>query len=138
MPDEIGRATFQASLEAGNLTGSRCRSCQALYLPPRPICPRCRNRDMEVISFTGKGKLTAYTVISVPPPLMAEAGFSRDNPYCSGVVELDEGVRVTARILGVDVKNPGRIKIGTPLRAEFIQETHQGKRKTILIFRALV
>ncbi len=135
--NELYGAAFQESIEKGKLIGSRCRSCQALYLPPRPICPGCRSQDMEMVNFKGEGKLIAYTVISVPPPLMAEEGFSRENPYCSGVVELAEGVRVTARILGVHVKKPETIKIGTPVVAEYIERVHQGEKKTFLAFRVL-
>jgi uncharacterized OB-fold protein len=50
---------------------------------------------------------------------MAAQGFGRDNPYCSAVVELDEGPRVVARIEGVDAKQPKSIRIGMRLAAQF-------------------
>ena len=46
---------------------------------------------------------------------MSEKGFGRDNPYCTGIVTLEEGPRISARILGVDAANPQNIKTGTPM-----------------------
>ena len=37
---------------------------------------------------------------------MIEQGYGRDKPYVSGVVELDEGVKISARIIGVDATKP--------------------------------
>ena len=37
---------------------------------------------------------------------MVEEGYDRNNPYCSGAVELVEGPRVVARIEGVDTLHP--------------------------------
>ena len=85
----------------------------------------------------GKGKLAAYTVITVGTPLMVEEGFDREHPYCSGIVELEGGVRITARILGVDVTQPDQIKIGTPVTVEYQERVHGGEKKTFLAFRAI-
>ena len=54
----------------------------------------------------GAGRLVALTSISIGPPAMQMEGFNRNNPYCTGVVELDEGPRVVARIEDV---GPGAI-----------------------------
>ena len=43
---------------------------------------------------------------------MLKKGYGRDNPYCSGIVELAEGPRISARITGVDGNNPQNIKTG--------------------------
>jgi uncharacterized OB-fold protein len=52
---------------------------------------------------------------------MINAGYDRDNPYCSGIVELGGGLKATAQILGVDVNHPENIKNGTPVVAEFVE-----------------
>jgi uncharacterized OB-fold protein len=85
----------------------------------------------------GKGILAAYTVITVVPPLMVEEGFDRQHPYCCGIVELEEGAKVSARILGLDPAEPERIKVGTPLTAEFVEAEHEGEKRTFLGFKAL-
>ena len=128
---------YNEALKQGKLAASKCQRCGAIYLPSRVICPECHGRNMEPVTVKGTGKLVAFTVISVPPPMMAEEGFDREHPYCSGVVELDEGVRVTARVLGADVGNPESIEIGTPVTLEFVSCTHEGEEKTFLAFRIL-
>ncbi len=130
-------AAFREGIKNKMLTASRCRKCGAAFIPPRPICPGCRGTDIETIPVTGKGKLIAFTVITAAPPLMIEEGYNRENPYCSGVVELDGGAKVTARILGVDVRNPANIKTGTPVELDFQEAAHNGEKKCYLAFRAI-
>jgi len=135
--NEFYSAAYDRFISQGKLMGSKCQKCGSIYVPPRPICPKCHASEMELVAMKGKGKLAAYTVVTVGPPMMVEEGFDRDHPYCSGVVELEEGVRVTARILGVDVMNPDQIKIGTPLTVEYQEREHGGEKKTFLAFRAV-
>jgi uncharacterized OB-fold protein len=91
---------------------------------------------LEWVEFKGKGKLAALTSIVVAPPAMAREGFGRNNPYIVGVVELDEGVKAVARITGVDAKNPGQIRVGTPLRADFISKGDGAAKQTALVFKS--
>ena len=90
---------------------------------------------MTINAVKGRGKLVAYTVIKAVPPLMMAAGYGRDNPYCCGIVLLNEGVKVTARILGLDVHHPDEIKIGTPLTLEFQEIGRSGEKHTCITFR---
>ena len=84
----------------------------------------------------GRGKLAAFTAVSVGPPSMVAEGFNRKNPYCVGVVEFEGGVRIDARIEGVDTKNPETIKVGMPLTAKFLHRTEGESMRTFLIFEA--
>ena len=93
---------FEKYLREDKLMGSRCKNCEALYVPPRPICVTCAGDDLVWEEMSGKGKLAAFTCISIGPSAMIAEGYNRNNPYCSGVVELVEGPRVDARIEGVD------------------------------------
>ena len=99
--------------------GGQCAACQALYAPPRAICPQCRGTDMTWVQMRGTGHLAAFTSIALPTPALAAAGYGRDRPYCTGVVGLDEGPRVVARIEGFDALKPQAIRLGTPLVARF-------------------
>lgn len=83
----------------------------------------------------GAGRLVALTSISIGPPAMQEEGFNRENPYCTGVVKLDEGPRVVARIEGVDSRNPESIEIGVPVTAIYLHRGAGEGRKTQLAFR---
>ncbi len=118
------------------LMASKCKKCGHYSIPTNPKCTKCGGSEVELAEMKGKGKLAAFTVITVAPPLMIEEGFDRDKPYCSGVVELDEGPKVTARILGLDLTKPEEIKVGTPVEAEYVQAEHGGETKTFLAFRA--
>ena len=125
------------------LMGSKCQKCDALSCPPRPICSKCHSEEMEWVELKGKGKLVSFTVIGVGPPTMIEEGYDRNHPYCAGVVEVEEGARITTQILGVDVDHPENIRIGTPVMADFIERggyslvpAIANVRKAYLVFKA--
>jgi len=128
-------AAFYRFLGEHKLMGSRCRSCGALYLPPRPLCTACYGEDMEWAEMAGGGKLLAFTTIHIAPTAMIEAGYGRDNPYCSGIVQLDEGPAVSAQILDVDARRPEQIAIGMSLRVAFVERGEGEERRTYLAFR---
>jgi len=92
---------------------------------------------MEWFEMKGKGRLAAFTCIAIGPPFMAKEGYDRKHPYVSGVVELEERVKVVARIEGVDGNKPETIKIGSPLQVEFLHRGEGGNSTTFLAFRPL-
>ena len=128
--------SYKQFLNEEKLMGSRCRKCGALFLPPRSICTKCHGSDMEWVEMKGKGKLVAFTCITVGPPFMIEEGYDRAHPYCSGVAKLEEGVKIVARIEGVDTTNPETIKIGTPLAVRYLHRGDAENMKTYLAFSA--
>jgi uncharacterized OB-fold protein len=89
---------------------------------------------MEWVEMKGLGKIVAFTCISVAPPAMMEQGYGRHNPYCTGVVELDEGPRTAARIEGVDAAKPEEISVGMPVKACFIEPVSDPKVPVVLGF----
>ena len=132
---EFNSASFYQFLAEKKLMAARCRNCGVLYLPPHPICTKCHGPDMEWVESKGKGKLAAFTVIAVGPSFTLDEGYSRENPYLVGIVELDEGPKVSGRIHGIDPGKPEDIKVGTPLTIEFM-EPEEGK-KCYLTFNTL-
>jgi uncharacterized OB-fold protein len=122
---------FEAYLTEEKLMGSRCAKCGALFVPPRPICLDCRAVDMQWVELSGRGNLAAFTCIAIGPAFMRAEGYDRNNPYCSGVVALEEGGRVDARIEGVDPKQPENITVGMAMRVKYL---HRGEAKTYLAF----
>jgi len=127
--------SYERFLSENKLMGSRCLKCGVLSVPPRSICIRCYGSEMEWVEMKGKGNLAAFTCIAIGPPFMIREGYDRKHPYVSGVVELEEGVRVVARIEGVDGSKPETIKIGTPLKVEFLHRGEGEKSTTFLAFR---
>lgn len=130
-------ASFDQYLAEGKLMAARCANCGAMNLPPRAICPQCRSQAMDWAETSGRGKLAAFTVIYIAPTFMIEQGFGRDKPYVSGVVELEEGVKVSARIIGVDPARPESIRVGQPVQVEFVAAGEGERQKTYLAFSAL-
>jgi uncharacterized OB-fold protein len=90
---------------------------------------------MEWTHLSGNGKLAAFTCIAIGPPFMIAQGYDRENPYCVGVVELDEGVRVDARIEKVDAKRPETIHVDMPLRVMFLRSGDGEAARTCLAFK---
>ena len=125
---------FERFLDEGKLMGARCTGCKTLFVPPRAICAKCHSSEMEWVETEGEGQLVAFTCIAIGPPEMIEEGYDRNNPYCTGAVELVEGPRVVARIEGVDTLHPETIKIGMPVKATFLHQGAGENRKTVLGF----
>ncbi len=130
-------AAYYGFLKEHKFMGSRCPKCGSVYAPPRPLCSTCPGAELEWVELTGTGKLVSYSVIAIAPTAMIEAGYGRDNPYCSGVVELTEGPRISAQILGVDVAHPETIAIGTPVKVAFIERGEGDAQKTVLGFEVV-
>jgi len=128
-------AEFYRYLQNKKFMGTRCNACQKVYLPPRPICIKCFSDDMSWIELSGRGTLQAFTSITVGPSFMIEAGFDRKNPYCVGIVALEEGPQVSGQILGVNSQEPETIKIGTPLTLEIIEHGEGDSKKSWLGFK---
>ncbi len=133
MTEPFSDSSYVKFLEEGKLAGTRCLQCSGMYAPPRGFCPNCHVSKMEWVTFSGKGRLAAFTCIAVAPPSMIEKGYGRTNPYCTGVVALDEGARVVARIEGVDAARPETIRIGTAVHALFPRKD-QGADQPALAF----
>jgi len=111
---------FQYAAEE-KLMAVKCEGCGTLWCPPRSICPDCNSFDLEWVELSGKGKISTFSVIPYGPvPLLLE-GYGRDNPYCAGIIELDEGVTISGQIMGVDLEHPENIEIGTPVTVDFIE-----------------
>ena len=113
MADEFTSTTFYKNLkDEKNLVGVKCQDCKHLSPEPRPMCPECHGFNMELHQFSGKAKLSTFTCISIVPVPMSTKGYGRDRPYCTGIVTLEEGPRISAMINGVDGTNPQAIATG--------------------------
>ncbi len=132
---DFTHTSFEEHVAESRLMGVRCRSCGALSAVPRPLCPSCRGADLEWIKLSGCGALVGFTVVYVPPTPLAAAGYGRQNPYASAVVCLNEGPWITAQLRGVDVDHPETIRVGMPLRVEFVQQGKGDSAPTQLAFR---
>ncbi len=126
--------SYNQFLNEEKLMGAKCKKCGAIFIPPRAICRKCHSRELEWVPMKGEGTLVAFTCIAIGPPFMIAEGYNRENPYCTGVIEMKEGPRICARIEGVNPGKPDSIKIGTPLTVKFLHRGEGEKSKTYLAF----
>jgi uncharacterized OB-fold protein len=89
---------FWEALAGGRLMTTRGRTSGRLTFPPKPYCPHDWGREVEWVELTGRGRLYAQTVIHAVP-----AAFAAEAPIRNGIVDLEEGLRIAARILGAPV-----------------------------------
>lgn len=127
-------AAYQAYLNEGRLMGSRNRATGAVFAPPRPIDPVTHSDDMEWVELSGRGTLAAFTSVYIGTSSMIAAGYDRTKPYVAGIVQLEEGPRISAQIVGVDGSQPDIAWIGRPVRAVFIERGEGEKRRMALAF----
>lgn len=78
------------------LQGRKCTDCGNLSFPPRLVCPKCKSRKSEPHEFRGVGKLYSYTIIYQAPDR-----FDPMVPYTVGLIDLEEGVRITAQVTDI-------------------------------------
>ena len=127
-------ANYNQHISEGKLVASRCGKCEALYLPPRPVCPQCHGTDMGWHELSGKGKVIGFTAITIVPTGMAARGYGRDKPYLSAVVQTEEGPGITAMLDGVDATDPGGVSVGMPVMAGFREVGEGEEAKVSLVF----
>jgi acetyl-CoA acetyltransferase/uncharacterized OB-fold protein len=96
----------------GRLAMLRCRSCRWIIHPPRPVCSRCRSREVALEDLSGRGTVVTYTINHQRwmPGL--------EVPYTIAIVELAEqrGLRLTTNLIDVA---PADVTIGMPVHVQF-------------------
>ena len=104
-------AHFWQGTRDGVLLLQRCRPCEKAYFPPRPFCPRCGSRDVEVFRASGRATLYSYAIQHRAMP-----GF--EAPYAIAVVKLDEGPRMMTNIVDC-AQTPDALVLDMPLEVAF-------------------
>ncbi|KOT64415.1 Zn-ribbon domain-containing OB-fold protein, partial [Streptomyces rimosus] len=103
-------AGFWAGVADRKLLIQRCTHCATLRFPWLPGCNHCGGDGWDTVEATGHGTVFSYVVMHHPPfPAF-------DPPYAVGLIELTEGVRMVAGVVGVP---PHKVRIGMPVRLEF-------------------
>jgi uncharacterized OB-fold protein len=100
----------------GVLPIQRCRNCEKLRHPPRPMCDACGSQSYDSIDASGRGTVHTYTVIHYPQV----PGY--EYPIISIIVDLEEGERIVSTL--VDCK-PEACSIGMPVQV-VIHEDEDG------------
>lgn len=93
------------------LFGSRCTNCDNHMYPRQSGCPRCMFDEQEDIELAQTGTLWTWTIQAFPPkapPYLGPVG-ADFVPYGVGYVELENQVRVEARLT---IADPDQLQIG--------------------------
>ena len=81
-------------------------------MPPAPVCPHCLNMSLAWQKVSGRGKVSTFVEVH---QRWFEA-FADDLPYNVAQIELDEGPRFTASLVGVANDD---IVVGMPVEVVF-------------------
>jgi uncharacterized protein len=104
-------AFFFDGARAGTLLIQRCSTCGTLRHPPRPACPECGSFEWDTVASQGRGTVYSFVVVHYPQiPAF-------DYPLPIAVVELEEGTRLVADLVGVA---PDDVHIGMPVQVEMV------------------
>lgn len=115
--------------ERPRLLGSRCTTCGEHFFPRRHVCARCLHEGCEDVELSPTGTLWTWTYVHVP--LFAKKD-ARVSAYGVGQVELPEGPRVQALLLG----RPDDFEIGREmvLGLETLRTDDDGNEVVIMRF----
>ncbi len=112
MPSENLAITWRRLPERYRLAGTHCENCRTSYFPTRKLCPKCRRKGkVAPKQFSGRGKIYSFTEVTSGP-----VGFELETPYLLAIIELEEGPRLTAQVVGVSEKE---VKIGDSVEMVF-------------------
>ena len=93
--------TFKAFLAEGRFMLQRSRSTKMHVFYPRLALPSSGETDLEWVEASGRGTVYSVTV-----------NRQREGSYNVALIDLDEGVRMMSRVMGVET-----INIGAPVQA---------------------
>jgi len=113
---------YLKNIQEGTFRAYCCVDCGTIIAPPSGSCYGCGSSNMNWADVSGKGKLVSFTVIHIAPDEFAE-----EAPYIIAIVELEEGTRVSSRLLGFDPLTPEEIALGVPVILDY-EEGKSGRK----------
>ena len=99
-----------------------CNACGHRYYYPRLACPKCSSLDVGWTPASGRGEIYSYTHVYV--------SFYGDNwtseiPYTNVLVDLEEGPRLTSRLIG---DGRDEVEIGDAVEIIWIEAKSQPQK----------
>jgi uncharacterized OB-fold protein len=88
-----------------HLIGSKCKECDHLSFPAKEVCPYCMGNGTSHKNLIGrKGKIVSVTTCHTAPKGMQA-------PYSFGIVEIEGGIQVLARIDGNQIRKGEAVQL---------------------------
>ena len=101
LPTPVANADSKPYWDAareGRLVIRKCKACGELHFMPRHLCPHCWSDRLEWVDSQGTGSVHSFTVIR----RASDPAFAPLVPYTVALIDLDEGPRMMANIVGED------------------------------------
>lgn len=123
----IDESLFTWPSDKPRLIATKCKSCGFCIFPRTHSCynPNCKNKDVEDVLLSRRGKLQSYTIhiYPPPPPFRPAEPFV---PFGIGLVEFPEGVAVLGQITGCDPNKDLKIGMEVETIVEKLYEDEGG------------
>ena len=100
---------YAANVAADAITVQRCAQCGRTRLPARHMCADCHSMEWGFEATDGTATLVSWTTSH----RALHPAFHEVVPYTIGVVELGDGIRITAVVRDVD---HATLEVGSALR----------------------
>ena len=95
------------------------RRLRVYQLSPEDCLPPVWPREFETVMLSDRGKILTYTIIRVPPHQFVDQA-----PYAVGIVELDDGVKLTGQVVDCNFEE---LSIGKRVEIEFRKIMQEGE-----------
>jgi uncharacterized OB-fold protein len=115
LPSPVANAdskTYWDAARERRLVIRKCNSCGQLHFMPRHLCPTCWSDQLEWVDAAGGGSVHSFTIIR----RASDPAFAPRVPYAVALIDLDEGPRMMANIIGSDALG---VKIGDRVQVAF-------------------
>ena len=112
VPTKVTQPFWDAAAQ-GKLLVQRCGECKQTQSLPRLFCRHCMSEDLQWEASKGLGTIYTFTINH----RAANAHMADKVPYVVAVVQLDEGVRMMANIVGAA---PESVQIGDRVQVRFL------------------
>ena len=96
----------------------KCSNCGHVLYPPRAKCNACGSDSLVPYKLPEKGRLLTFSIVRSPP-----LRFEKMSPFVIGIVELEDGTKVTAQLTDLD---PQEAEIGMHLETVFRKISEDG------------
>jgi uncharacterized protein len=103
---------YWSAARENRLVIRHCKTCGAKHFMPRYLCPKCWSDDLEWVESKGWGSVASFSIVHrAPTPIFAAIA-----PYVVALIDLDEGPRMFANVVGEDAR---AVSIGDRVRVIF-------------------
>jgi uncharacterized OB-fold protein len=109
--DNVSRRWFEAAAQ-GRLLIQKSAADNTYQWYPRAHVVGSLSPDVDWVEAAGTGRIYSYTIVHRTP----NAEFADDCPYVLAIVELDEGVRLSTRIVDTPLD---QLRCDLPVRVTF-------------------